>query len=154
MTDAPSCPISYGQTPYKTRLLRGGDQISGRPPRYSAIPPAFDLPSLIRTTNALRDVLRQLTTSLTVNNIAQAQFPRPPRFKAEGDTHYSDYPEWGQISVDNSVGFVYHKRRDKTKDPSQRVYVVRINRVTFQNQTQEDKDFIWSYSKKLDATTG
>jgi hypothetical protein len=96
----------------------------------------------------MRDVLRSMTSSLTVNNVFA---PRPPFFKAQGNTYNAEYPEWDQKTIDMSKGYVYHKDKDGI-DKTQRAYVWRIDRVTFQNRMQEDADFYWAYYKALDQT--
>jgi hypothetical protein len=145
---APSCPVSFGQQPYDRRLLHNGSQLPGVPARMPSIPTAHDLPTLIRTTNIMRDVLRSLTTSLTVNNVHAA---KQPMFRAQGNTYYSQYPNWQQVNSDTAAGYVFNTRKDKTKDPDQRAHVLRTNGVEFQNQTQEDPDFFWRYYKALDG---
>ncbi len=94
----------------------------------------------------MRDILRSLTTSRVVNNVF---LPKQPFFKAQGDTYYSQYPAWDQIHVDLTRGYVYHKGSGGTVDYSQRCHVERQNRVEFQNRSQEDKEFIWSYRKEI-----
>lgn len=141
---APICPINNSQIPYKRSLTRGG---SGGAPTLPSIPAAFDLPSLIRTVNVMRDVLRSLTSSLTVNNVYK---PKPPFFKTQGDTYLPEFPEWDQRSVTTSMGFVYHHEKDGSIDKTQRAYISRVNSVTFQSRVQEDPDFVWSYYKPLD----
>lgn len=148
-TVAPACPLSDSQVPYRHRLLRAG-ALQGAPTTIPAIPPASDLPSLIRTVNVLRDVLRQLTTSLTVNNVYN---PPPAFFRAKGNTYYSEYPAWDEVWVDNSKGYVFHHGKDGVDD-KQRAYVQRINRVTFRNRVQEDPDFYWGYTRPLDQQVG
>lgn len=145
MTDAPVCPISNGTLPYRRKFKRGTNGF-GAAPTLPGIPNAVDLPSLIRATNAMRDILRSLTTSNVVNNVFN---PKQPFFKAQGDTHYSQYPAWDQIHRDTSRGWVNHKVSGGKIDPSQRCYVERTNRVEFQNREQEDKNFIWSYRKEI-----
>lgn len=140
---APVCPITHDQDGIE--LFRGGRWRGGNP--YRNIPPATDLNSLIAAVNALRDVLRQFTGQWVVNNIYQA---RTPNHKKEGNKYYSQYPEWTQVQKDVMAGVVYHKDRDGI-DRTQYAYVVRINRVTFQNQMQPDPEFRWSYVKKLDG---
>jgi hypothetical protein len=149
---APVCPINNSQIPYQRSLTRGGN--GGGPqraPNLPAIPPATDLPSLIRTVNVMRDVLRSMTSSLAVNNVFA---PRPPFFKAQGDTFYSEYPEWDQKNLTVSKGYVYHKDKAGGMDKTQRAYIQRIEKVTFQNRMQEDPDFYWSYYKALDSYLG
>jgi hypothetical protein len=137
---APTCPISHSNIP----IFRGGNV-----PTMPGIPPATDLPSLIRTVNAITDVLRTLTTSLTVNNL----YARSGSVKVKGDITYSEYPQWMQVRIDASRGYVFHRdQKTRTLDKSHRAYVQRANRVVFHNQMQEDPDFIWSYSKQLDQT--
>lgn len=106
-----------------------------------------DLPSLLRTINVMRDVLRQLTSSLTVNNYYQ---PKQPFFKAEGDTYNVDYPNWDQKSKDTTMGFIYHHTKQGL-DKTSRLHVQRENRVHFENRSHDDPEFIWAYSKPLDA---
>lgn len=144
-TVAPSCPISDSQVPYRHRLLRAG-ALQGAPTPIPAIPPASDLPSLIRTVNILRDVLRQLTTSLTVNNVYN---PPPPFARAKGNTYYSEYPAWDETGIGIVKGYVFHRDGDKVDD-TQRAFVRRINQVAYQNRTQEDPDFYWAYNRPLD----
>jgi hypothetical protein len=146
---APVCPINSSQIPYQRSLTRGGGQPQTAP-RLPVIPAAMDLPSLIRTVNVMRDVLRSMTSSLTVNNTFQLP---PPFFKAQGNTTNAEYPEWDQKTIDVSKGYVYHKDKDGT-DKEQRVYIQRIDRVTFQNRMQEEADFYWAYHRALDAALG
>jgi hypothetical protein len=146
---APVCPINSSQIPYQRSLVRSGGQPQAAP-RLPAIPAAMDLPSLIRTVNVMRDVLRQLTTSLTVNNVFA---PQPGFAKAEGDTYNAEYPEWDQKILDVSKGYVYHHEKGEI-DKEQRAYIQRIDRVTFQNRMQEEADFYWAYHKALDSQLG
>jgi hypothetical protein len=142
---APACPISSSQIPSNRRAYADAQP---RPITMPVIPPANDLPSLIRTVNLTRDVLRQLTSNLTVNNL---YLPKTPFFKSEGDTHYSLYPQWEMSGVETSQGYVYHHEKDGSLDKDQRVSVRRQNRVSFTNNTQADPDFVWAYSKPLDS---
>jgi hypothetical protein len=149
---APVCPINNSQIPYQRSLTHGLAQPQAAP-RLPSIPPASDLPSLIRTVNVMRDVLRSLTTSLTVNNVFN---PRPPFFKAQGDTYLPEFPEWDQKFLDVSKGYVYHKDKEAEggMDKTQRAYIQRIDGVTFQNRMQEEADFRWAYYKALDSQLG
>lgn len=144
---APVCPINSSQIPYQRSLAHGGAQPQTAP-RLPSIPAASDLPSLLRTVNVMRDVLRSLTTSLTVNNVYN---PKPPFFKAQGDTYNPEFPEWDQRAIDVSRGFVYHHEKDGSIDKDQRAYIQRINSVAYQNRMQEEPDFLWSYYKALDS---
>jgi hypothetical protein len=112
---------------------------------------AYDLSSLINAVNALREALRTFTGQRTVNNISTST-KYSYKYKKKGDKYYSQYPEWQQVGKSTSAGLVYHKDRNQEggMDRSMRAYVVRINLVTFQNRTQEDADFRWSYTKQLD----
>jgi hypothetical protein len=136
---APSCPISISQLP---------KSYGPKAPTTVSIPMAFDLSSLIRTVNITREVLRQLTTSLTVNNV---YLPRPPNFKAEGDKYYSEYPAWDQKTIETSEGYMFHKEKG-VPDKNIRAYVRRQNRILYENRSQNDPEFKWSYSKPLDQT--
>lgn len=133
---APNCPISIGQLPnsYGPRATIGPN-----------IPIATDLASLIRTVNAIRDILRGLTTSLTVNNL---YLPRQPNYKKEGNKYYSQYPQWDQAGIEVSYGIVYHKTKTGP-DPESRAFVVRQDRVHYQNRMQEDPEFVWAYVKPI-----
>jgi hypothetical protein len=136
---APVCPVSIGTA----KLLHG-------PQRRQSIPTAVDLPSLIYTVNVIRDILRSLTTSLTINNVYN---PPPPFFKAQGDKIYSDYPAWQQVMMDTVKGYVFHKDKQQPDglDRTQRAYIIRTNSVEYQNKAQpEDKSFFWTYAKPLD----
>lgn len=146
---AVSCPVSQSQLPYYHSLFRGND---GQPnaPVVPNIPIASDLPSLIRTVNMMSDVLRQYTSSKTVNNL---YLPRPPNFKSEGNKYYSQYPHWEHVYTDIKLGYVFHKDKDGKKDPTQRVYVQRQNACYFYNQQQDDRELKWSYTKNFDANT-
>jgi hypothetical protein len=143
---APTCPVSNSQVPYYHSLFRGGGS-QPRPVTMPSIPLASDLPSLIRTTNVMRDILRQFTSSLVVNNYYQ---PKPPFFKAQGDTYNAEYPNWNLKGKDYSVGFVFHHTKEGL-DKSSRLHVQRENRVAFENQVHDDPEFVWAYSKRLDA---
>jgi len=134
---APTCPISKGQSP-PVRPLG---------PTFPTPPIATDLASLIAAVNALRAVLMQFTGQWTVNNLFEAP---EPNTKIEGNTYYSQYPEWEQYAIQWSQGFVYHKDSNGT-DTTQRAYVNRINQVNYKNRSQEDPDFIWAYYKALDG---
>jgi hypothetical protein len=147
---APSCPISNNQ--FKTRSSYG-------PVRMPVIPPATDLSSLINTVNVIRDVLRQLTTSLTVNNTVVGA---PPSTIYESSTLYiSVYPDWYQSFVDAEVGYMYHTDKSNKitgKDKSQRAYVIRQNAIEYENWNETvgllEKPFTWRYVKKLDQPIG
>jgi hypothetical protein len=135
---APSCPVSSGQLPYYRSLFRGSSGGQPKAPSMPSIPAAHDLPSLISTVNIMLDALRQFTSSKTVNNL---YLPRQPNFKSQGNTYYSQYPQWRETGIEGSSGFVTGK-----KDKTSRAYVGRQNRVHYENQTQEDPEFKWSYS--------
>jgi hypothetical protein len=146
---APVCPINSSQIPYLRSLTRGGN--GGGPqtaPTLPSIPAASDLPSLIRTVNVIRDILRSLTSSLTVNNVYN---PKPPFFKAQGDTYLPVFPEWDQKGFEVSRGFVYHHEKNGDIDKTQRAYIQRVNSVRFVNRMQDEADFTWAYYKALDA---
>jgi hypothetical protein len=145
---APVCPINEGQVPFRHKFLRDFGQNNNSGPLFSGIPNATDLPSLILATNVMRDILRSLTTSLSVNNVWN---PRPPSFKSKPDTNYSQYPVWNQKDIEAEKGFIYHKLGRGQWDKTQRVWVQRTHAVTFENATQDDKPFIWRYVKPLDS---
>jgi hypothetical protein len=137
--NAPFCPISRNQQP------TGGARTPAA--LLPTIPIATDLPSMIRAVNIMRDILRTLTTSLTVNNIWEQQY---------GNTYIlSPYPDWAQVGADNVTGFVYYKAKNKPPDPDQRAYVQRTNAVEFRNtQRGEDPTFFWRLKKPLDSEYG
>jgi hypothetical protein len=147
MMTAPVCPVSNSQLPYYRSLFRGGNGGQPRPTIMPVIPLASDLPSLLRTVNVMRDVLRQLSSSLVVNNVFA---PSPPFARAQGDTYNADYPNWDQKDKDTTKGFVYHHAKEGL-DKSSRLWVQRENRVIFENHIHDDPEFIWSYVKPLDA---
>lgn len=153
MTDGPSCPISYGQIGQAPAVRRAYADAQPRPITMPVIPAAVpgDLPSLLRTVNLISNVLRQLTSNLVVNNL---YLPKTPFFRAEGDTYYSEYPQWQGSTIYTSRGYVYHREKDGGKDKDQRAYVTRQDQVTFKNSIQADPDFIWAYYKPLDETLG
>jgi hypothetical protein len=140
---APVCPISNNQIPYYHSLFKGSSGGQPRPLPMPSIPLATDLPSLLRTVNVMRDVLRQLSSSLVVNNV---YMPRSPFFKAEGDTYLPDYPAWDLTKKDLLKGFVFGK-----EDKTSRCWVQRENAVQYDNRMSDDKPFIWQYIKPLDA---
>jgi hypothetical protein len=141
---APTCPTSNSQIDYYQSLFRGSVGGGPRPLPMPSIPTATnDLPSLLRTVNVMRDVLRQLTSSLVVNNV---HIPRAPFFKAQGDTYLPDYPAWDLTQKDTVRGWVLGK-----SDPTSRVWVQRENAVQYENRMADDKPFIWRYVKPLDA---
>lgn len=135
---APNCPIS------KSQLKTQGQ---GNPATFTTPPIATDIDSLIAAVNALREILLQFQGQWTVNNI---HLPNEPNHRKEGNTYYSQYPEWQEVGANFSIGFVYHKDADGM-DRTQAAFVTRVNQVTFKNRMQNDPDFNWSYSKKLDA---
>lgn len=140
--NAPVCPISQGQPK------------SIMPPvRLPSIPVATDLPSLIRAVNIIRDILRSITTSLTVNNtFLPGQPPNPIIYIM------SPYPDWRQVNTETKAGYVYNKTTKggvPTKDEEQRAYVWRMNMVEFRNeQRSQDASFFWRYKKELDSEFG
>jgi len=135
---APSCPVSYGQLPKSYGP-------TPNTPTAINIPVATDLASLIITVNRIRDTLRTLTTSLTVNN---TYIPRPPNYRKEGNKYYSQFPQWDQAGIETEEGYVLHKTKEGP-DPESQAYVRRQKRVGFQNRSQEDPLFIWSYDKPI-----
>jgi len=160
---APACPISHSQIPYDVAIKVGAGAAPGNgsgalqaAPKFQAIPPAMDLPTLIRTVNVMRSVLRQLLINTTVNNVYN---PPPTFFRATGNTYYNEFPAWTQIAVLNMSGYVYHhewKNRDDPKDTdrNQRALVRRINAIDFQNNQQEAPDFYWKYYLPFDQQLG
>jgi hypothetical protein len=113
-----------------------------------AIPVATDLSSLIRAVNIMRDILRTVTTSLTVNNTYQSD--PLPSFTILS----TDFPEWKQTGTDTSTGFVFYKSQSGS-DPTQRAYVQRIDAVAFTNQTiYDDNLFMWRLNKPLNSESG
>lgn len=146
--NAPFCPVNYSQIP------------SQRAPRTApvllpSIPIAVDLPSLIRTVNIMRDIIRNITTSLTVNNIWLPRIPRAPPIPPTKIYIMSDYPDWSQVGMDTKTGFVFYKTKGKEPDREQRAYVNRINHVQFRNTNRgDDKYFNWRITKKLDSEYG
>jgi hypothetical protein len=147
---APTCPTSRNQ-------VRGpASELTPRV-RLPAIPTATDLPSLIRTVNIMRDVLRQITINTTINNVWPGSSPKPGLGKS--------YPTWFQQHIEHSIGFVFNKTRTTdggqrvtVTDESQRVYIARTDKVEFAdgNEGTSDKTnrFIWSYKKNLDSWYG
>jgi len=136
--NAPVCPTNRPQpTP------------PARPARIPTPPMASDLPSLIRSINISLDVLRQITTSLTVNNTWE---DRPPPGVMVYDR--SEYPEWSQISTTKRDGYIYYKQGTKV-DKKQRAHVVRTDIVEFVNRNstvfRDDEIFQWKYLKPLDS---
>jgi len=141
---APSCPVARDQDPGE--LYRNGGLPQGGV-RFPQPPRPVDLDSLIKAVNALREVLRQFRGQWTVNNVHEANTPNN---RKEGNKYYSQYPEWDQVSRQTVTGYVFHKDQNGT-DYTQKAYVNRINEINYHNRSQEDPDFKWSYTKKLDA---
>lgn len=136
---APVCPISHSQDPVNPR---------GMQTRLPAIPVATDLASLIRAVNIIRDILRTLTTSLTINNTYLPRAPRPPRVFGSRLYIMSPWPDWEQRGIDTVTGYV-------GKNPKNRAYVNRINKVEYKNKQQDaDSPFIWEYLKPLTGEGG
>jgi len=135
---APTCPISYDQEPTDPRGFRGTAPI-----RLPSIPAATDLASLIRSVNIMRDILRTLTTSLTVNNFYGGRVV-PGKQYGKKDYLMSDYfSDWYQTKIDNKPGYV-------GKNPKQRAYVERIDAVKFRNNARDnDQSLEWRYVKPL-----
>jgi hypothetical protein len=147
---APTCPTSRNQ-------VRGpASELTPRA-KLPAIPTATDLPSLIRTVNIMRDVLRQITINTTINNVWPGPSPKLGRGKS--------YPTWFLQHIEHSIGFVFNKTRTTdggqrvtNTDKEQRVYIARTDRVEFYdgNEGTSDKQnrFIWQYKKNLDSPFG
>lgn len=147
---APTCPTSRNQ-------VRGpASELTPRV-RLPAIPTATDLPSLIRTVNIMRDVLRQITINTTINNVWPGSSPELGRGKS--------YPTWFLEHIEHSIGFVFNKtrttadgQRTTDTDKEQRVYIARTDSVEFYdtNEGTSDKQnrFIWHYKKNLDSPFG
>jgi len=144
---APSCPVSFGQNPYYRSLFRG-NQSQPLPTRVPIIPLATDLPSLIRTVNLMRDVLRQYTSSLVVNNL---HAPKQGFAKAEGDTYNAEYPAWRLSDKEMEKGFIYHHEKGGNLDKNSRLWVQREHAVSYENVVHEEPQFVWQYYKALDA---
>jgi hypothetical protein len=140
---APSCPVSYSQEPKNPR--------GTLPVRLPSIPIATDLPSLIRSVNIMRDILRSLTTSLTVNN-TYVGTTTPSRQFGTKSYIMSDYDsDWYQTAIDNKEGSVFYKSKSKGVDKEQRASIERIDAVRFRNNARDnDQSFEWRYVKKLD----
>lgn len=137
--NAPVCPISRNQLP------AGGTRVW--PTTLPAIPIATDLPSLIRAVNIMRDILRTITTSLTVNNVWEPQL---------GANIYilSDFPSWYQSEAELVEGFVYYKKKGEAPDDTQRAVVQRTNSVTFRNHEVGGEEFKWRLKKSFDSDFG
>lgn len=142
-TKAPSCPVSFSQEPTNPR--------GTAPIRLPSIPIATDLPSLIRSVNIMRDILRSLTTSKTVNNYYFGNVTPPKQY---GDKSYimSDYDsDWYQTGIENTDGVIYNKSGNKL-DTKQKAYIRRMNAVKFRNNARDnDQSFDWRYVKQPDA---
>ena len=136
---APVCPINTSQSQRVFQPVI---------PPQPGIPAATDLASLIRTVNAIRDILRSLTTSLTVNNVYN---PQSLRLQAQGNTFLPEFPEWDFRTLDTSQGYVYHHKNKTEVDKKQRAHIMRVNSVTYQNRMREEPDFVWSYYRPLDS---
>lgn len=146
--NAPFCPINHSQIP-SARLPRTA------PALLPSIPIAVDLPSLIRTVNIMRDIIRNVTTSLTVNNTWLPRIPRAPPIPPTKIYIMSDYPDWSQTGLETVSGYVYYKTKGKEPDPDNRAYVNRINHVEFHNVNRgDDKVFNWRLTKRLDSEYG
>jgi len=137
--NAPVCPVSRNQLPTGTR--------SGWPTRLPSIPIATDLPSLIRSVNIMNDILRTITTSLTVNNVWEPQY---------GNLYIiSPYPAWSQSEATLKEGYVYYKAKGQEPDKDQRAYVQRTEEVKFTNTQQgDDPTFLWRLKKDFDSEYG
>jgi hypothetical protein len=147
---APFCPISRSQPPPGSRA-----GMEGTATLLPEIPIATDLPSMIRAVNIMRDILRTLTTSLTVNNTWLPRGPKPPRLpKIPGDKNYimSSYPAWQQVSFEAREGMVYYKGKDGPDKEQGKVKVSRLDAVEFRNASQaDDQSFYWRYRKSMDS---
>jgi hypothetical protein len=146
--NAPFCPINNSQIP-SARLPRTA------PALLPSIPIAVDLPSLIRSVNIMRDIIRNITTSLTVNNVWLPRTPRAPAIPATKIYIMSEYPYWSQAGMDTTTGYVLYKAKNKEPDKEQRAYVNRVNVVEYRNPNRgDDKSFVWRITKRLDTTYG
>lgn len=144
---APHCPISHSQEPKNPR--------GTAPIRLPSIPIATDLPSLIRAVNIIRDILRTLTTSLTVNN-TYVGTSKPSKQYGKKDYIMSDYDsDWYQVGTDTKEGSVFYKSRSAGTDEEQRASIERIDAVEFRNNARDnDQSFFWRYPRPLDGDFG
>lgn len=144
--NAPFCPISHDQQPKPPQ---------GLPTKLPSIPLAYDLPSLIRAVNIMRDILRTLTTSLTVNNTYSGTV-RPSQKYGSKEYLMSHYrADWYQVGRDEESGFVYYKAKGKVPDKEQRAYITRMHGVELRNVNIDgDTSFFWRYHLKLDGEEG
>ena len=99
--NAPVCPVTRSQPPSPGTA----------PALLPLIPVATDLPSLIRAVNIIRDIIRSITTSLTVNNTFLPQDPRQPPYPQQKNYTISPYPDWYQVGKDTTTGFVFYKAK-------------------------------------------
>ena len=156
---APTCPVSRNQPRGPASELTPRAKVPG-------IPAATDLPSLIRTVNIIRDVLRSLVIKTTINNVWPGK--EPPI----GYIRNKSFPSWAQDTTEKEVGWIFHKSsqsvsagstyegsalvdRTTTTDEAQRVQIARTHRVEYfdTNEGTSDKTnrFLWSYHKKIDS---
>jgi len=139
---APYCPISTSHYTLPTGTA---------PLRLPSIPTATDLPSLIRSVNIMRDILRTLTTSLTVNNFYGGQVV-PAKQYGKKDYLMSDYfSDWYQTGIEPKDGVIYNKS-GKTMDRKQKAYISRLDAVKFRNNARDNSQILeWRYPKKPDG---
>jgi hypothetical protein len=134
---APVCPINRSQVP------PGSAHVT-----QPGIPVATDMDSLLKSVNAMIDIVRGLTMSLTVNNTYLPRQPPVVNYMA------APYPEWEQINVNTSPGLVYYKTA-AGPDPRQRAYISRIKSIEYRNNSLDtDRSFFWGYKRPLDAPPG
>lgn len=142
--NAPFCPTSRSQR----NLPRG---LSTPLP---SIPLATDLPSLIRAVNIMRDILRTLTTSLTVNNVYSGTGKPSQQYGSKSYLMSKYQADWYQVGREDESGFVYYKSRSG-KDTGQRAYINRMHAVELRNVNRDsDTSFFWRYFKALDGEEG
>jgi hypothetical protein len=136
--NAPVCPGS-----------RPEPKLSPRPAKVF-VPPATDLPSLIVSVNIIRQILIDITTGFTVNNL----WGRVPRYPdVTPDKFYSKYPLWDMVAYTVQYGAMYHHASGVAPDPTQKAYVRRLNTVVYRNEilqpkpgATQDPQFYWSYT--------
>lgn len=134
MTDAPSCPISYGQPVPGARVFLKGEPWTRVREKVSAIPLATDLKSALAALRAINSAIMAINRGApAVNN---THVPGEPDVTIPGEDHNPNYPyiDWAL------EGREYVKQRlYNPDDETQYIEIKTLKTVYFFNENTDHR---------------